>query len=97
MIGEVLMQDIGANFALIQFMSLVASGAIALTGAVLAARAGAMLSEARQLYAEIKTLTLTSGELDSEYQSSDRLQRSLKNISVSTSRRLPEAVSRRVI
>ena len=48
--GERLAQDIQANFAIFQTTSLIATLVIALIAAVLAARAGNMLSEARQLY-----------------------------------------------
>ncbi len=48
--GEQLAQDIQANFALFQTTSLIATVIIALIAAVLAARAGNMLNEARFLY-----------------------------------------------
>ncbi|MEM9014860.1 MAG: hypothetical protein AAGB02_07105 [Pseudomonadota bacterium] len=49
-VGQLLLQDIQNNLAVLQTVGLLASVVIATVGAVLAARAGAMLGEARHLY-----------------------------------------------
>ena len=58
-VASLLAEDIQTNFATIQFVVLGVSILIAITGAVLAARAAAYLGEARELYARAQQLEKT--------------------------------------
>jgi hypothetical protein len=55
-VASLLAEDVQANFATIQLVVLGVSILIAVTGAILAARASAYLGEARELYARAHQL-----------------------------------------